>query len=89
MRVSDARRPHLTYQGDTRKGAWRLTGYRSVSRFKRGGVYTPPTIPLRKAAKVLALGRAGNDGESVEAAKQIAERIGAQALLARAGAMIG
>lgn len=39
--------------------------------------YTPPAVPLRKAAKVLAVGRAGNDGESVETAKQIADRIGA------------
>ncbi len=39
--------------------------------------YAPPTVPLRKAAKVLAVGRAGNDGESVEAAEQIAEKIGA------------
>jgi electron transfer flavoprotein alpha subunit len=39
--------------------------------------YVPPAVPLRKAAKVVAVGRAGNDGESVAIAKQIAEKIGA------------
>ena len=39
--------------------------------------YVPPTLPLRKAARVVAVGRAGNDGESVAIAKQIAEKIGA------------
>jgi len=40
--------------------------------------YAPPLAPLHKAAKVLALGRAGNDADSVAVAKQIAEKIGAQ-----------
>jgi electron transfer flavoprotein alpha subunit len=39
--------------------------------------HTPPPVPLHKAAKVLAIGRAGNDSHSVEVAKQIAERLGA------------
>ncbi len=39
--------------------------------------YTAPAIPLHKAAKVVAVGRAGNDGESVGIARQIAEKIGA------------
>lgn len=39
--------------------------------------YTPPSVPLRKAAKVLAVGRGGNDDESVAVAKDIAEKIGA------------
>ncbi len=40
--------------------------------------YQPPIKPLHKATKVLALGRAGNDAGSVEVAKQLAEKIGAQ-----------
>lgn len=39
--------------------------------------YIPPAVPLRKSARVLAVGRAGNDAGSIEVAKQIAEKIGA------------
>lgn len=40
--------------------------------------YTPPAFSLASAAKIVALGRAGNDNASVETAKQIASKIGAQ-----------
>jgi electron transfer flavoprotein alpha subunit len=39
--------------------------------------FVPPTVPLRKAAKIVAVGRSGNDAESVALAKQIAGKIGA------------
>jgi len=39
--------------------------------------YTPPAVSLRKAARVFAVGRAGNDSESAAIGKQIAEKIGA------------
>jgi electron transfer flavoprotein alpha subunit len=39
--------------------------------------FAPPAVPLRKAAKIVAVGRSGNDVESVALAKQIAEKIGA------------
>jgi electron transfer flavoprotein alpha subunit len=39
--------------------------------------YTPAEAPLHKAARVVAVGRAGNDPGSVELAKAIASKIGA------------
>jgi len=41
------------------------------------GEFIPPTVPLRKAAKIVAVGRSGHDNESAAIAKQIAEAIGA------------
>lgn len=39
--------------------------------------YQPPTIPLRNAARVVAVGRGGNDEAGVAAARQLAKKIGA------------
>jgi electron transfer flavoprotein alpha subunit len=39
--------------------------------------HTPPAVSLHKAARVVAVGRSGNDAGSVEAARAIAGKIGA------------
>ncbi|MBI3177849.1 MAG: electron transfer flavoprotein subunit alpha/FixB family protein [Chloroflexi bacterium] len=39
--------------------------------------YTPPATPLRKAARVVAVGRGGNDAATVEVARLLAAKIGA------------
>jgi electron transfer flavoprotein alpha subunit len=70
--LRDAGRSGETEPLDTPETASRVRALGPVETFRRN-----VSTPLRKAARVIAVGRAGNDDAGVATAKQIAEKIGA------------